>query len=1279
MKIKLLKPMLVLLVLIVTHSGFSQDSEKSFWSSVTKSNFEQSSKAKTYPEKAQTYLLDVNKIKEALVNSPQRSEVLAKNSSVIIQFPNSEGVFESFRIVEASTMAPELQAQFPGIRSYAGQGIDDPTALLRFSISSETGLSSMIKSSKNITSFIEPYSLENNIYVVYNRIGSIKPQFSCETEATFSKSVYQKYNDTNVSKDADTGELSTFRLALSCTGEYGAGVGGGTEAGVMAQFNTTMTRVNAVFENDFALTTVMIANTNNVIYLDPNTDPYTGNLNAELQANLTAVIGEANYDIGHIFSQAGNNGNAGCIGCVCVDGQKGSAFTQSTNPVGDDFDIDFVAHEMGHQLGANHTHSHGGSEGTGVQVEPGSGTTIMGYAGITGPTDVEAHSDDNFSYSNIIQVTNNIVGKCQVLTNFANQAPTANAGADYTIPVGTAFKLTGVGNDADAGDVLSFDWEQADNATGADFGAYPNGDRTTGPAFRCYSPTTNPVRYLPRRDYVYAGNLIRTNTSPGQGGQWESLANNPRNYNFAFTVRDNVVSAGQNDIDQMLVTVVDQGGVFAVTSQATATNWFAGTNQNITWDVAGTTGGTINTANVNILMTTDNGATFTTLLANTPNDGSEGITAPIVATATARIVVESVGNIFYAVNSANITIQTAEFVMAFASSNVDVCEPNNAVYNFTYNTYLGYTGNTTFSATGNPAGSTVVFSPVSANTDGTAVTMTVSGITNAMVGQHNITVTGTGTPATVTFDSAVVLNVYSSTITAPTLTTPIDNATDVLGPYTLTWGADANATSYDVEVYDNAALTGPAIDTATGLTTNTYDPQNINTNTQYWWIVRSNNACATSAYATAFNFTTANIACTTIAATDTPLAIPDGVGAQTEGAPAVSTLSYGTGLTITDVNVTVTISHTYSDDIRMVLTSPLGTQVELTAQNGGNAANAYTATIFDDAAATAITAAAAPFTGLFQPENALSVFNGEGSFGDWTLSVYDNWNVDTGSIESWSIEICGAPLPDSDGDGVDDGVDNCPTTPNPGQEDADGDGLGDVCDNCVNNANPLQEDIDGDGVGDACDNCVDNANPLQEDADTDGVGDVCDNCVDNANAGQEDADGDGVGDACDNCVNGSNSNQDDADGDGVGDDCDNCLNTPNSNQVDVDGDGLGDDCDNCPNTSNVDQEDLNNDGVGDVCEEVHPADTLTPNGDSENDTWYIKNIDSVNNTVKVFNRHGVKVFDTSNYNNTSNNWGGESTEGGSGLLPAGSYYYVIEYTSTEGLAKTAKGWMYINY
>ena len=199
--------------------------------------------------------------------------------------------------------------------------------------------------------------------------------------------------------------------------------------------------------------------------------------------------------------------------------------------------------------------------------------------------------------------------------------------------------------------------------------------------------------------------------------------------------------------------------------------------------------------------------------------------------------------------------------------------------------------------------------------------------------------------------------------------------------------------------------------------------------------------------------------------------------------------------------------------------------------------------------------------------------------------------------------------------------------------DTDNDGILDDVDNCVNTPNPDQADIDGNGIGDVC-----------QDTDGDGVLDINDNCPTEANTDQADVDGNGIGDAC----------------------------------QDTDSDGVLDINDNCPLTANTNQEDANNDGIGDICESVEPADTLTPNGDLQNDTWNIKNIEYVNNnTVKVFNRHGVKVFDASNYVN--NTWGGESTEGGSGLLPAGSYYYVIEYTSSQGEAKVTKGWMYINY
>jgi len=548
----------------------------------------------------------------------------------------------------------------------------------------------------------------------------------------------------------------------------------------------------------------------------------------------------------------------------------------------------------------------------------------------------------------------------------------------------------------------------------------------------------------------------------------------------------------------------------------------------------------------------------------------------------------------------------SDYTLNFTSTTVDVCQPTNAVYTFNYDADDAFSDVVTFSATGNPAGTTVTFSQPTANADTNGITATVSGITTA--GSSTIVITGAYGAEVQNFN--VTLNVFDGTVATPVLTSPADAATNV-ADHTLIWNADANASSYDVNIYSDAGLT-TLVENAT-VNTNTYTATTLTSPTIYYWTVTSSNTecSATSSVSTAFSFETANIDCTTIVTADSSLVIPTGPGGNPEeGAPAVQTINFNTGLTITDVNVTINISHVFVEDLRLVLTSPSGTEVELFANIIGNGVN-FTNTVLDDQAATALSAAAAgdaPFTASYQPDNALSAFNGEASYGAWTLSAYDFWDLDEGTLDSWSLEVCGAPLPDVDNDGVPDSIDNCLNTANSDQADADGDGVGDVCDNCINAVNSGQEDTDGDGIGDACDNCV---------------------------------------------------------------------NTVNSGQEDADGDGVGDDCDNCPSTVNSDQEDANNDGVGDTCESVEPADTLTPNGDLQNDTWYIKNIESVSNTVKVFNRHGVKVFEASNYVN--NTWGGESTEGGSGLLPAGSYYYVIEYTSANGEAKTSKGWMYINY
>lgn len=587
----------------------------------------------------------------------QLQDKALSKTSMQITVPNSQGVLEQFSIHEDSNFEAELQAKYPDIRSYSGKGITDPTAVLNFSMS-PLGMQTMISRKGNQVEFIEKDTENNDVYVVFDSKSKLKEQlpFSCTTEEELV--LTQKISNQTAKLVSSDKKFRTLKLALSCTGEYAkfhSGSASPTVAIALAAMNNTMTRVNGIFTRDLAVKLLLVANNNLVIYTDATTDPYSasdvgvgdedteGLWGPELQNNLTTVIGSANYDIGHLFGDSGGGGNAGCIGCVCEAG-KGSAYTSPSNniPRGDAFDIDFVAHEMGHQLGANHTFSHK-IEGSGVSVEPGSGSTIMGYAGITTDYDVEQRSDDYFSFVSISQIQGNLATKsCPIVTTISASEPVVNAGADYTIPKGTAFVLKGTGGSSTA---LTYTWEQNDSATSAEGDAsVALSTKTNGPLFRSLPPVSTTVRYMPSFENVLAGRLR---------SRWESVSDVARTLNFVFTARDNANEGlAQTVSDEMVVNVSGMAGPFEVTSQNIDNlSWFQDTNQTITWNVNGANS-LAGASRVNIKLSTDNGVTFSTVLAsNVPNDGSETITVPNVASRFCRIMIEPTDNIFYAVNS----------------------------------------------------------------------------------------------------------------------------------------------------------------------------------------------------------------------------------------------------------------------------------------------------------------------------------------------------------------------------------------------------------------------------------------------------------------------------------------------------------------------------------------------------------------------------------------------------------------------------------------------------
>ncbi|WP_296385131.1 immunoglobulin-like domain-containing protein [Winogradskyella sp.] len=660
MKIKLL------LLIVTMTTTFSWSQSKVVWqkqnasvNTVLKENHQSL-------KEFQTFSLNTDALRQSLNGVTQRND-FSISSNTILSFPNSEGKLERFSIKEASVMHPDLQARFPEIRSYVGQGVDDASSVLRFSLSPE-GFSGMLLSANGNNTFIEPINQGSNNYVVFSRNNRV--DINNDFECTVIEQINQSLNTNIAFRNADDSILRTYRLAVSATGEY-TQFHGGTKAQALAAIVTTMTRVNGIFEVDFNVTTTLIANTDDVIYTSTASDPYgntTGGYNSALQSTLTSEIGEANYDIGHLFANLQNNGNAGCIGCVCVNNQKGSGWTSATNPIGDFFDVDYVAHEMGHQFGANHTWTHGGNEGTNVQFEPGSGSTIMSYAGITGAnTDVQANVTPNFHAASIEQVTDYIkTTSCQTNTNTGNAVPVVNAGSNYTIPRGTAFVLDGSATDADAAiGSLTYSWEQMDENNASS--TIPSATATTGVAFRAYEPTTDSDRYFPRLETIKTG---------ATSWKWEVVPNVGRTLNFRLTVRDNVAGGGTNNSDDMAITVNGTAGPFVLNSPNTGVTWNAGTIQAVTWDVAGTTGNGVNAANVDIFLSTDGGNTYTISLASgVTNDGSHDIIVPNNQGNQNRIMVRGSNNIFFDISNTNFTIAgqvvcNADVPIGLAASNV---------------------------------------------------------------------------------------------------------------------------------------------------------------------------------------------------------------------------------------------------------------------------------------------------------------------------------------------------------------------------------------------------------------------------------------------------------------------------------------------------------------------------------------------------------------------------------------------------------------------------------
>ena len=684
---------IVLLIVAITLSATAvfagQQSQDGVWQQVDKSELRPLGiDSPALPTAFETFRLNRPALEAILRRAP---EEFTSGQAAILSLPMPDGTFSRFAIEHSLVVERGLLEKYPELgATYRARGIDDPTAYARFDLL-PVGFHLMVLTTRG-TIIVNPYAPGDT----ENYISFFKQDmpFTGEWRCYFNESEFDngplfepKGFDQRILSlrnaafpDVTSGsQLRTYRLALAANNEYCVAVGSNTVAGSLAAQVLIMNRVNGVYERDVAIHMNIIANNNLIVYAGDNltcpvpggnmacnsgNDPYsndTGALNQNTP-NLNTVIGSANYDIGHVFTTG--SGGVAFLGVPC-GGNKGGGTTGLPNPVGDPFAIDYVAHEMGHQWGGQHTFNGvtsncgGGNRSASAAYEPGSGISVMAYAGICGSENLSNHSIDTFHVKSLEQIVNysqNGQGNtCAATTASGNTPPTVAVlgGPTFNVPKTTPFILTATGTDPD-GDPLTYDWEQYD--LGPQSPPQGDSDGQARPLFRPYLPLASPSRTYPSLQFI----LNNANVPPPTTGGFltgENLPSITRTMHFQVVARDNHAGTGGINTATATVSVDGNSGPFGVTSPNGGESLPGGNIATITWNVANTNNPPVSAAQVNILMSTDGGNTFPTTLASAaPNNGSAFVLIPIGLTSIARVKIEAVGNIFFDISNGNFSV-----------------------------------------------------------------------------------------------------------------------------------------------------------------------------------------------------------------------------------------------------------------------------------------------------------------------------------------------------------------------------------------------------------------------------------------------------------------------------------------------------------------------------------------------------------------------------------------------------------------------------------------------
>jgi len=968
----------------------------------------------------------------------------AENSEITLI--NECGENEVFVLEPVELFSSGLAQKYNRLKNYRGHSLQRPEVKVRLSMSPH-GISAWLRLPGANDFFIQPVRQTKGLHFGYlkNNQGYANA-WQCKTLLPHTK----KENKTAQKATFLTPELRTFRIAIATTAEYTAFWGddddsnGTNQEDALAAVVSSLNRVNEIYEQELQIHLELVTDTT-LVYTDVMNDPFTNELNTELQETLDAQIGTDAYDVGHLFGYGEPNGDAGCLGCVCVSGKKGSAYSSHSfeDPFGseyrnDYFDLDYFGHELGHQFGAYHTFAFQ-IEGFGFNAEPGSGTTIMGYAGIAGQDNVQRHGDPYFHYFSLQNIQQYVVQlACGASTPIANAIPQTNAGADQIIPTGTAYALKA--ENATAKEGVTYAWEQLDSGkvTHENFGP----QNVVGPQNRSVSPQSHPQRTIPNMDRILAGKLTQTNPQVNQ--DWETVSEVGRQLRWGLTVRETQNEQTLLAHDEMQIQVVENTGPFQVLSQNERNIiWEAGTKKQLVWDVGGTYELPIDTKTVSVFLSTDGGKEYPyVLLENTPNDGVADIIVPdSLDIAKARIKIKADNSIYFAINDAFLAVASRDFVLSFDSFAQETCDTAEVVYDFEIKRFSDYDKDISLVINNLPEGLTARFSKSVYRPSDSRGRVTIGGIAN--VAPNDFTFDVLAQSGLITYDFQFDLAVRSATLEAPELLLPNNGDTPINLKPNFEWTASINADNYRFQIAREANF--QEVIKEVEVFSNHYNGITLEENQTYYWRVKAENNCGAGVYAPASIIKTSPLSCVALKVSDLPQPIDDAVN----DAPKTTVFSFPVGydLPIQDINVKVDIKHDWVEDLTLTLVAPNGSSILLSQQLGGSNAN-YEQTVFDSEVTPSIFNAEAPFSGTFAPIQSLESLYGTSAFGEWTLEVTDAYSEDKGVLNQFEIEFCllGVTLPNSDGDALVDEKDNCPEITNQDQSDVDGNGIGDACD-----------------------------------------------------------------------------------------------------------------------------------------------------------------------------------------------------------------------------------------